>query len=62
MAGDRAKGDLDQAKGIVKEKVGKAAGDRSTEVSGKVDQAKGKVEKAIGKAKDTIRRGDDRPR
>lgn len=62
MSEDRTQGDWDQTKGVVKEKLGKITGDRSTEVSGKVDQAKGKVERKIGEAKDTIRHGDDRNR
>ena len=56
MADDRMRGQLDETKGVIKEKVGKVKGDRSTEVSGKVDQVKGKVEKKIGEAKDKIRR------
>ena len=55
MADDRVRGQLDETKGVIKEKVGKVTGDRSTEVSGKLDQAKGKVEKKIGQVKDKIR-------
>lgn len=62
MAEDRTRGELDQAKGVIKEKVGKITGDRSTEVSGKLDQAKGKLEKTIGDAKDTIHDEADRNR
>jgi uncharacterized protein YjbJ (UPF0337 family) len=62
VAEDRTQGDWDQTKGVVKEKVGKISGDRSTEVSGKLDQAKGKLERKIGEAKDTIRDEDDRNR
>ena len=53
-------GTLDETKGVIKEKVGKATGDRSTEVSGKLDQVKGKLETTVGKAKRTIRRDLDR--
>jgi uncharacterized protein YjbJ (UPF0337 family) len=53
-------GTVDETKGVIKEKVGKVTGDRSTEVSGKLDQVKGKLEKTVGKAKDTIRREVDR--
>lgn len=53
-------GMLDETKGVIKEKVGKATGDRSTEVSGKLDQVKGKLETTVGKAKRTIRRDLDR--
>jgi len=47
---------LDETKGVIKEKVGKISGDRSTELSGKVDQVKGKVEKKIGEAKGKVGR------
>ena len=56
MAGDRVRGQVDETKGIIKEKVGKVSGDRSTELSGKVEQVKGKVEKKIGEAKGKARR------
>ena len=62
MTEDRTRGELDQTKGVIKEKVGKITGDRSTEVSGKLDQAKGKLERKIGEAKDTIRHEGDRNR
>ena len=51
----RIKGEFDETKGVIKEKVGKATGNRKTQVSGKLDQAKGAVEKGIGKAKDSLR-------
>ena len=50
------RGQLDETKGVIKEKVGKVTGDRSTELSGKVEQVKGKVEKKIGEAKGKVRR------
>ena len=56
MAGDRVRGQLDETKGVIKEKVGKISGDRSTELSGKVDQVKGKLEKKIGETKGKVRR------
>lgn len=62
MTEDRTRGAWDQTKGVIKEKLGKITGDRSTEMSGKFDQAKGKLEKKIGEAKDTIRHEDDRNR
>jgi len=55
MDKDRVKGKWDQAKGSVKETAGRAAGDRSTEVSGKMDKAKGKAEEGVGETKDAIR-------
>jgi uncharacterized protein YjbJ (UPF0337 family) len=62
MPNDRIKGELDETKGVVKEAVGKATGNRRTEASGKLDQAKGKVEKTIGKAKDALRKAVNRNR
>jgi uncharacterized protein YjbJ (UPF0337 family) len=52
MTDDRAQGQWDQAKGEVKEDVGRLTGDRSTEMSGMVDKGKGKVEEGIGDAKE----------
>jgi len=62
MSEDRRRGEWDETKGVIKEKVGKVTGDRSTEVSGKLDQAKGKLERKIGEAKDALRHEDDRDR
>jgi uncharacterized protein YjbJ (UPF0337 family) len=56
MDKDRVKGKLDQAKGSVKETAGRAAGDRSTQLSGKMDKAKGKLEEGGGEMWDTTRR------
>jgi uncharacterized protein YjbJ (UPF0337 family) len=56
MAQDHAKGAVNETKGVIKENVGKATGDRSTELSGKADQVKGKVQGKIGDAKDNIRK------
>ena len=59
---DRARGQMDQAKGEVKEGVGKLTGDRSTEASGKLDQAKGKFEDKVGQAKESMKKSTDRGR
>ena len=40
---DEIEGKLDQVKGKVKEEVGRATGDRSTEAEGRADQFKGKA-------------------
>lgn len=58
MTEDQMQGKWDQAKGEVKEGVGKVTGDSSTEMSGKLDQAKGKVEEGVGNVKKEIT-GDD---
>jgi uncharacterized protein YjbJ (UPF0337 family) len=48
MAEMKAKGKADQAKGRVRETVGKVTGKKSTEVKGKAEQAKGKAKEKIG--------------
>ncbi len=55
MDKDRIKGSAEQAKGQVKEVVGKVLGDSKLEAEGKSDQVKGKVQNAIGGIKDTLR-------
>ena len=52
---DRIKGSAEQAKGKVKEVVGKATGDSKLEGEGKADQLKGKVQDAVGEVKDALR-------
>jgi uncharacterized protein YjbJ (UPF0337 family) len=55
MDKDRIKGSAEQAKGAVKETVGKVFGDKKLEIDGKSDKAAGKVENAIGGLKDAVR-------
>ena len=55
MDKDRIKGSLDQAKGKIKEGVGKATGDSKLETEGKADQFTGNVQNTIGGLKDKIR-------
>jgi uncharacterized protein YjbJ (UPF0337 family) len=55
MDKDRIKGAADQAKGAVKDAVGKATGDTKLQSEGKADKLKGKVESAVGDAKDAVR-------
>jgi uncharacterized protein YjbJ (UPF0337 family) len=52
---DRLKGMGNQAKGAVKEAVGKLTGDAKLKAEGKADKLKGKVQNAIGGAKDAVR-------
>ena len=52
---DIAKGITDEAKGRVKDAVGKATGNRRLQAEGKMDQAKGKVHKASGRVKRAAR-------
>jgi uncharacterized protein YjbJ (UPF0337 family) len=55
MDKDRIKGSAQQAKGKVKEVVGKVTGDAKLEGEGKADKASGKIRNAIGGIKDTLR-------
>ena len=55
MDKDRIKGSAQQAKGKVKEVVGKATGDKKLEGEGKADKIGGKVRNAVGSMKDALR-------
>lgn len=52
---DRIAGSAEQAKGKLKEGVGKVTGDSKLETEGKADQVKGKAQNAIGGLKDAAR-------
>jgi len=52
---DRIKGTVEQAKGAVKEAVGKAAGDAKLEVEGRKEKEAGKIQNAVGGLKDAVR-------
>ena len=52
---DRIQGSAEQAKGKVKDAVGKVTGDSKLEGEGKADQFRGKVQNAVGGLKDTLR-------
>ena len=51
---DRIRGSAEQAKGKVKEVVGKVTGNSKLQGQGKADQLKGKVQNAVGGLKDTV--------
>ncbi|MEY4708016.1 MAG: hypothetical protein RJB58_1739 [Pseudomonadota bacterium] len=55
MDKDRVEGSATQAKGAVKETVGKLTGDAKLQAEGAADKAAGKVQNAIGGAKDAVR-------
>jgi uncharacterized protein YjbJ (UPF0337 family) len=57
MDKDRIEGAAHQAKGAVKETIGKVTGDTKTQAEGAVEKAAGKVQNAVGGAKDAIRKG-----
>ena len=51
---DQVKGKWDQAKGTVKETVGRAIGDDDMDSSGQTDQIKGNVREGYGDAKEAV--------
>ena len=55
MDKDRNEGSATQAKGAVKEAVGKITGDAKLKAEGATDKATGKAQNAIGGAKDAVR-------
>ncbi len=55
MDKSRIEGALDQAKGAIKQGVGKVTGDEKLQGEGMADKAKGKAENTVGGAKDTLR-------
>ena len=48
---DKIQGNLDQASGTVKEKVGQATNDPDTQDEGTLEKLKGKVQEKVGKIK-----------
>jgi uncharacterized protein YjbJ (UPF0337 family) len=55
MDKDRIAGAAKQAKGAVREAVGKAVGDSKLAAEGKSDKIEGKVQNAIGGLKDALK-------
>ena len=55
MDKNRIKGTAHQAKGAVKEAVGKATGDAKLKSEGKSEKVAGQVQNAVGGLKDTLR-------
>jgi uncharacterized protein YjbJ (UPF0337 family) len=55
MNKDRIQGSVEQAKGKIKETVGKATGDAKLQSDGKADQVVGKTRNAIGGIKDAAK-------
>ena len=56
MDKDRIAGAAKQAKGAVKEAVGKIVGDAKLTADGKSDKLDGKIQNAIGGVKDALRK------
>lgn len=55
MDKNRMEGALDQAKGAVKETLGKVTGDSKLQAEGAADKVAGKAKSAVGETKDTVR-------
>ena len=59
MDKDRLAGAAEQAKGSLKEAIGKVTGDAKTQAEGAAEKAAGKVQNTAGKAKDAVRDAAD---
>jgi uncharacterized protein YjbJ (UPF0337 family) len=55
MDKDRIVGAAHEAKGSVKEAIGKVVGDAKLQSDGKAEKTAGKIQNAIGGVKDTVR-------
>ena len=55
MDKNRIEGALDQAKGVVKETLGKVTGDTKLQTEGAADKLAGKAKSTVGETKDTVR-------
>ena len=58
MDKDRIEGSAQQAKGPIKEMVGKVTGDAKLKAEGSTDRLAGKVQNAAGGIKDALRQSD----
>jgi uncharacterized protein YjbJ (UPF0337 family) len=55
MNEDRMKGSFKEAKGTIKEKIGKATGDEKLKREGQADQVAGKAQNIAGGIKDSLK-------
>ncbi len=55
MDKDRIKGKMEEVKGDVKQRIGGASKDRSTQGEGFIEEQKGKLQGGVGKLKDEAR-------
>ncbi|HEY4931339.1 MAG TPA: CsbD family protein [Terriglobales bacterium] len=51
---DKLKGSFHEAKGTIKEEVGKVTNDRKLKATGKAEKKAGELQQRIGRAKDTV--------
>jgi uncharacterized protein YjbJ (UPF0337 family) len=61
MDKDRINGSAHQAKGAVKEAVGKLTGDAKLRSEGKAEKTAGKIQNAVGGVKDAVRDAVKKP-
>jgi uncharacterized protein YjbJ (UPF0337 family) len=59
MDKDRIEGGVKEGAGKVKEEIGDAIDDRSTEMGGKQEQVEGNIQQGWGEAKDAVRDATD---
>jgi uncharacterized protein YjbJ (UPF0337 family) len=55
MDKDRVTGSAKEAKGAIKEAIGRAVGDTKLQADGRADKAEGKIQNAIGGIRDAAR-------
>jgi uncharacterized protein YjbJ (UPF0337 family) len=53
-ARDNAEGKLHQAKGTIKETIGRMAGDRHLKAEGKAENLRGRVQEKVGEVKKVV--------
>jgi uncharacterized protein YjbJ (UPF0337 family) len=58
---DQIKGKIEQIKGDVKERIGGASKDRSTQAEGFVENKKGKIREGVGNVEEELRRERKEP-
>jgi len=57
---DRIKGKIEEIKGDVKQRIGGATKDRSTQAEGLIEEKKGQLRGGLGKVKDEVRSEQER--
>ncbi len=62
MDKDRIKGEIEEIKGDVKQRIGGATKDRSTQAEGFVEEQKCKLQGGVGKMKDEARAEQEKRR
>ena len=61
MDKNRIDGSIREAKGVVKETIGKVVGDAKLQSDGKIEQAVGKLQNAVGGVADSTREALKKP-